>query len=139
MHQALRLLLVLMVFSVLPIRAQDKTDGLTKLLKAVEGHKEPARGSVFPLPQAVKILQKEPKEFKGEIRFRGLHTYSTNLDEKKLVKQFGQPDETKMENITVTGKAGTAETARSKMLRYGWLRLYVNPKGEIWYVARKLK
>jgi hypothetical protein len=119
--------------------AQEKKDGLSRLMKALEEHKEPKRDSVFPLPQAVKILASESKEYKDEIRFRGLHTYSTNLNAKKLVEQFGDPDEVGTENITVTGKAGVAETARSRMLQYGWLRVYVTPEGEIWYVGRRLK
>jgi hypothetical protein len=108
-------------------------------MKALEEHKEPKRDSVFPLPKAVKILASESKEYNDEIRFRGLHTYSTNLNAKKLVEQFGDPDEVGTENITVTGKAGVAETSRSRMLRYGWLRIYVTREGEIWYVGRRLK
>jgi hypothetical protein len=119
--------------------AQEKKDVLSRLMKALEGHKEPKRDSVFPLPEAVKILASEGKEYKDEIRFRGLHTYSTNLNAKKLVEQFGDPDKEGTENITVTGKAGLAETARSRMLRYGWLRIYVRPEGDIWYVGRRLK
>jgi hypothetical protein len=119
--------------------AQEKKDTLSRLMKALEEHKEPKRDSVFPLPQAVKILASESKQYKDEIRFRGLHTYSTNLNAKKLIEQFGDPDETGTENITVTGKAGVAESARSRMLRYGWLRIYVTPDGEIWYVGRRLK
>jgi hypothetical protein len=118
---------------------QDGKDALSRLLKAVQAHKEPERGSLFAFPRAVKILEAGPKNYKGEISFRGLHTYSTNLDENKLVKEFGRPDEAGVENITVTGKAGLAETARSRMLRYGWLRIYVTPQGEIWYVGRKYK
>jgi hypothetical protein len=117
----------------------QETDGLRRLMKALEEHKEPKRDAVFPLPQAAKILASESKEFMGEIRFRGLHTYSTTLNAKKLIEQFGDPDEMGTENITVTGKTGVAETARSRMLRYGWLRIYVTPEGEIWYVGRRLK
>jgi hypothetical protein len=122
-----------------PTRGQDKGDALRKLLKAVEAHKEPKRGSLFAFPQALKILQAEPKKYKGEIRFRGLHTYSTNLDERKLKKQFGKPDETGKEEITVTGEMGVAETVTARMIRYAWLRIYLTPKGEIWYVGRKYK
>jgi hypothetical protein len=115
-------------------------DGLSRLMKALEEHKEPRRGSVFPLPQAVKILASEPKQHKGAIGFRGLHTYSTNLNAKKLIEQFGDPDETRTVNITVPGKGtGVVETVRSRMLRYGWLQIYVTAKGEIWYIGRKLK
>jgi hypothetical protein len=114
-------------------------DGLSRLMKALEVHKEPQRGSVFPLPRALEILASEPKEYMGEIRFRGLHTYSTNLNANKLIEETGEPDETGTENITVSGRTGLAETARSRMLRYGWLRIYVTPDGEIWYVGRRYR
>ena len=58
--------------------AQEKKDALSRLMKALEEHKEPKR-------------------------------------------------------------EGIAETARSLMLRYGWLRIYVTAEGEIWYVGRRLK
>jgi len=123
---------------------QDKKDALSRLLKALEGQKEPKdpkRGSVFAFPQAVKILEAGPKKpYKEEdIRFRGMHTYSTHLNEKKLIKEFGEPDQVGKENVTVTGATGIAETRYSKMLRYGWLRIYVTPEGEIWYVGRKYR
>jgi hypothetical protein len=132
------------VLFVLPgsaLHGQDKKDALSRLLRAVEEQKEPMRGSVFAFAQAVKILQSGPKKpyKEDEIRFRGMHTYSTHLDEKKLIKEFGEPDQVGKENVTVTGATGVAETRYSKMLRYGWLRIYVTLKGEIWYVGRKYR
>ena len=120
---------------------QEKKDALSRLLKAVQNQKEPKRGSVFAFPQAVKILEAGPKKpYKEEdLRFRGMHTYSTHLDEKKLIKEFGEPDQVGKENVTVTGATGVAETRYSKMLRYGWLRIYVTPEGEIWYVGRQYR
>lgn len=130
---------ILVLLPVSPTRGQDKENALSKLLKAVEGHKEPKRESLFALPKALKILEAEPKKYKGEIRFRGLHTYSTSLDENKLFKEFGKPDEAGKEDITVTGDMGIAETVTARMIRYGWLRIYLTPKAEIWYVGRKYK
>jgi hypothetical protein len=123
---------------------QEKKDALSRLLKALEGQKEPKdpkRGSVFAFPQAVKILEADPKGKipKEEIGFRSMHTYSTHWNEDKLIKEFGKPDEAGKENITVTGDAGVAETRNARMIRYGWLRIYLTPKGEIWYVGRKYK
>jgi hypothetical protein len=134
-------LAILILLPVCPLHGQDKKDSLSRLLKAVEGQKEPKRGSLFAFPQAVKILEAGPKKpYKEEdIRFRGMHTYSTHLDEKKLIQEFGEPDQVGREAITVTGKTGIAETRTSRMIRYGWLRIYLTPKGEIWYVGRKYR
>jgi hypothetical protein len=113
------------------------------LLKALEKEKEPKdpkRGSVFAFPQAVKILEVGPKKpyKEEEIRFRGMHTYSTHWNEAKLLKEFGKPDEAGKENITVSRDKGV-ETVLAQMIRYGWLRIYLTPKGEIWYVGRKYR
>ena len=123
---------------------QDKKDALSRLLKALEKEKEPKdpkRGSVFAFPQAVKILEADPKGKipREEIRFRGMHTYSTHWNEAKLIKEFGKPDEAGKVNIAFTGDAGVTETRNSRMIRYGWLQIYLTPKGEIWYVGRKYK
>jgi hypothetical protein len=122
---------------------QEKKDALSRLLKALEKEKEPKdpkRGSVFAFPQAVKILEEGPKKpyKEEEIRFRGMHTYSTRWNEEKLLKAFGKPDEAGKENITVSRDKGV-ETAYARMIRYGWLRIYLTPKGEIWYVGRKYR
>jgi hypothetical protein len=122
---------------------QAKKDALSRLLKVLEKEneqKDQKRGSVFAFPQAVKILEAGPKKpyKEEEIRFRGVHTYSTRWNEKKLLKEFGEPDEAGKENITVSRDKGV-ETAYARMIRYGWLRIYLTPKGEIWYVGRKYR
>jgi len=123
---------------------QEQKGALSRLLKALEKEKAPKdakRGSVFAFPQAVKILEADPKGKipKEEIRFRGMPTYSTHWNEEKLVKEFGKPDEAGEETISVTGDAGVAETRNARMIRYGWLRIYLTPKGAIWYVGRKYR
>jgi hypothetical protein len=69
---------ITMALPVSATTAQEKRDSLSQLMKALETHKEPKRESVFALPQAVKILESEPKEYKGEIRFRGLLCSATS-------------------------------------------------------------
>jgi hypothetical protein len=134
---------ILILGSVQSAQGQQRKDALSRLLKALAGQKEPKdakRGNVFAFPQAVKILEAGPKKpyKEDEIRFRGMHTYSTHWNEENLIKEFGKPDQVGKENITVSRDKGV-ETACSRMLRYGWLRIYVTPKGEIWYVGRRYR
>jgi hypothetical protein len=61
-------------------------------------------------------------------------TFSTELNEGKLIERYGKPDEVSEDFIQVRDESGRDTRKESKMLRYGWLRILVDANGAIWAV-----
>jgi uncharacterized protein (TIGR03067 family) len=113
--------------------SRQSPDSLNRLLIAVKDHKESKRGSLVALPDAIAILDHYRTQDDLDGSFS--ETYSTHLNESKLVAEYGAPDESVAEYVSFSGLPSGSK--KLKMARYGWLRIYFASDGEICGVGYK--
>jgi hypothetical protein len=116
-----------------------KEDRFKRMISDLKSHREGRQDQSMSIGEAIELCEFYPEHL-PKVRFQGCLVHSPTLNESSIQQHYGDPDATTElsdGSINVQGRTFDLVSKPSKMLRYGWLEIYVtNPGGEIWAVKR---